>query len=380
MIKSIVFIINTYGDIGGHYYSLITTAEALRYNYNVHIVNIGKTMSPVIEQTDIPHTFLFSNAYNNVSLTIRMTRLLKSLNADVVHAFDRVSYLYSLFAARIRKIPIVVTKCGGAVNTHFPYVNNIVVFTKEDQSFFNSRCDVNETQIAFIPNRVIPFKQAVERIALLKKDLMLDSKRVVLRIGRIDGGYVKTAMQCIRLVKMLHETDPSFVLLLIGNVADPSVYKRIIDYGGECDFIHYITDRYYTLNAKELLDIAEVVVGTGRNFMEACSLGKTMMAPNKDRNFPVLVTSNNFEEVFYYNFSERYQSVKEEEVKDIMMGINGYCENTKHWFNQYFSYEMIEPLYSSFYGDLKPTKYFRIFKTSFYQLLSLCIRALKREA
>jgi len=379
MIKSIVFVINTYGDLGGHYYSLITTAEELHKKYNIHIVNIGKTISPVIEQSKIPHTFLFSNYHDVISVTIRLLKIFKQKKADVVHAFDRVSYLYSLYASWIKRIPLVVTKCGGPIIKLFPFVSNIVVFTKEDYYFFSSKSNSYETSISFVPNRVAHFHQDIKRIEQLKNNLNINKSRVILRIGRIDTSYQMTAFQCIRLAKSFHKIDSSFVLLIIGNVANQEVFKQITEYAEGCDYIHIVTDRYFTINAKELIDIAEIVVGTGRNFMEACSMGKTMMAPNKDEELPVLVTSDNFDDIFNYNFSERYQDKNNISTTNLLNEINGYREDTKRWYDKFFSSKMIESSYSDFYNNLKPTSYIKIFKTSIYQLLSIAFHSFREK-
>ncbi|MBO7636563.1 MAG: hypothetical protein J6S89_08285 [Paludibacteraceae bacterium] len=367
--KSILFVINTFSDIGGHYYSLVTTATALSMQYRVYIVNVGEKPAPIISNTDIPHSYVYSDLKNQGSVTRQITRIVKSQHAEVIHAFDQVSYFLSFFTAWRCGIPLVATKCGGPVSPNYPYINNIVVFTKEDQTFFNSKLNCNESQIALIPNRVIPFQQDKDRIDSLRKVCNIEDKRVILRIGRIDPFYYETSKQSINLAKALHELDPSFVLLIVGNVVDNETLGKMRQDAYGCDFIYFVTDRKFTLDAKQLIDIAEIVVGTGRGFMEACSLGKTMMAPNKGNLYPTMMTDDIFDEVFYYNFSERYKG-RDYSPTEIIEMINHSKGESLSWFDHYFSSSKIEPLYSSFYDNLKPTKYYKIFKDIVKPLLS----------
>lgn len=370
MVKSIVFVINTFSGLGGHYYSLVTTATALRDKYKVHIINLGEKSSPVIESTDIPYTHVYSNFRNQLSVTRKIVHIVKQQQAAVIHAFDQVSYMLSFHAAWRTKTPLVATKCGGPVKTNYPYINNLVVFTREDQQFFNTRINSSETQVALIPNRVIPFEQDTKRIASLRDELNLNGRRVILRIGRVDPFYYETAKQCINFTKALHKFDSSFVLVLIGNIVDTKTMEQMLHDAAGCDYIHFVTDRKYTLNAKELIDVAEIVVGTGRSFMEACSKGKKMMAPNIGNEYPVLVTSENFDDIFYYNFSERYKEKNNSNINEILNKLNDEELNSFRWFEHFFSYSMIEPLYSAFYSTLKPTRYCKIFKSTIKNLVS----------
>lgn len=355
MVNKIVFFISarSTGD-GGHFYSLVTTARALQDRYNVHIITIGKH-SPVIEEAGLPCSFIPSSFHDHLSVTIKMVKLLRRLNPDVIHFFDYSSYLMGIFAIYICRIPVALTKCGGPINKNFPYVNNLIVYTKEDYNYFLSVISEKETQLALIPNRVLPFSQDERRIESLKKEFYLEGRRVILRIGRF-GGYLCTAIQCIKMVKALHELDDRFVLVLIGVNNEENVEKLRLEAGG-VDYIHIVTDDKYTLNAKALIDVAEIVVGTGRGFMEACFMDKLIMAPNKGQNFPELISEDNFQNIFYYNFSERYTNNKKIMTEVLLNKINNNKLHSRKWFDEYFSFERINPLYTEFYANLRSTNH-----------------------
>ena len=360
MIKSIVFVITTRGTgKGGHFYSLATTAKALQIKYDVHIINIGCQLSPVIEGSGVPCTYIKSNFHDQLFVTYRLVKAIKKINPDIIHAFDYISYLLVFGAAKKCKLQLALTKCGGPTRKNYPYTNNLIVYTKEDFVYYQSVSNAAETQIALISNRVTPFQIDYNRVSALRTLLKLQDKRVILRIGRI-GSYIATAKQCINMVRAFHEIDDRFVLVFVGFVDNQKSYEKLKEETSEDSFIHFVTDKQYTLNSKELLDVGEIVVGTGRSFMEACYLGKKVMAPNQGQKYPVLVTPDNFDKVFYFNFSERYSETSSKSASDLLASITNCLIDTHHWFQLYFSSEQIESLYTSFYNHLKPVNYGRI--------------------
>src|SRR5690606_10689641 len=58
-------------------------------------------------------------------------------------------------------------------------------------------------------------------------------------------------------------------------------------------------------NASELLEQADVVVGTGRGYMEGMSYGKVMFFPVAGESLPCFTTRENYDTAFYHNFSTR---------------------------------------------------------------------------
>lgn len=356
--RSLLYIIYTFQGTGGHYYSLCATAQAMSAKFNVHILNIGKKVSPVISNSSLPYSFITFSGRNFLAVMKGIKSICKEKNIDIVHCFDIPSYLLAVIPVHDLKVPIVLTKCGGPIlgMEQYPVVDNFIFYNKKEYELFRNDKRYSDKNLQLIPNRVGLFNCDQNRINGIKKELGLQDKKVILRIGRIAEAYKNTAIQCVKLTKELHKIDNSYYLLLIGNIKDSIVYKNLLDECSGCDYISILTDDKYTFNAKELIDLSYIVVGTGRGFMEACQKGKRMLAPCKNTKYPVVVTSNNFDEILANNISERYIRTEPEDTIDVINSLLSNCFDSKIWFDRYFSIDSAVDRYVSFYETLRPAK------------------------
>jgi hypothetical protein len=124
-----------------------------------------------------------------------------------------------------------------------------------------------------------------------------------LRISRLGKYYQKSAEQLIRFVKKLRSENINSCVIFVGKIESLEVYEELKILGK--DFVFFFTSDEYTSDAKELIDVSDAVLGTGRSFMEASSKGKILFAPSLDAEIPVLINKDNFEDAFFFNFSER---------------------------------------------------------------------------
>lgn len=355
--QHIVYIIYTFQGTGGHYYSLCATAQAMSSRFHVHILNIGNNISPVIANSTIPHSFVPFSGRNIMSVIKEIGQVCREQKADIIHCFDIPSYLVSVFSSCRLTLPIVLTKCGGPIlsKDQYPVAENFIFYNLKEYQLFLNDPRYKGMNLQLIPNRVGLFDCDQDRVSGLQRELGLQNRKVIVRIGRIAEAYKRTALQCVNLVKDLHAKDPSYYLLLIGNIKDQDVYSCLKSEIEGCDYISILMEDKYTFNAKELIDIADVVVGTGRGFMEACQKGKKMMAPCKNTHYPVVVTSENFDEILANNISERYVRQKEEDsIEDILRLLNN-GPSSRIWFDNYFSIDTAIDRYEQFYLSLKPT-------------------------
>lgn len=356
--KRLLFIVTTYQGTGGHYYSLCTTAKMLCSCYDVTILNIGERLSPVVEKSGLQYKFSYFNFRNYHSIWRVIYNFIIENDIEIVHCFDVTAYLAAIVPAYKTIIPVVLTKCGGNVPGRFSYpkIDNIILYTREDESYFKIHAKYKNTHTYFIPNRVSLFECNQNRINALIGEYKLSGKRIIMRIGRISHYYEKTAIQTINLVRDLHQIDKRFVLLLIGNAPEQDALNRIKGVISDKEYIFLITNSRFTLDAKELLDAAECVVGTGRSFMEACHRNKKMLAPCKNTNYPILVTDDNFEDVFAHNFSERYVNRAGEQPLDYLIENLNKEANSRKWFEMYFSIDEVKEKYISLYSSIQPSK------------------------
>ena len=290
---------------GGHYYSMLATAEALGVSNNVVVLNIGTEKSIALKDARPPVVNILQPRLDTWKLLKELNIFLKKSDFEVIHSFDDLAFFYLRIAAARRKIPVVLTKCGGVNPKYFPFCKTLVTFSEENQNFFRSQKKFLKTNIYLIPNRVNSFKQDEKRIRSLSQKHDLTNYDIVFtRISRIGLTYQKTLKQLINLAAACSLEGKKTCVLVIGTVVDHQVLRDIRTHAKDIS-LKIEDDPFFTRNAKELIDIGDVFVGTGRSFMEAALQRKIMFAPLQENNFPVLVDEKNFPSLFCTNFSER---------------------------------------------------------------------------
>lgn len=305
----VLYIISTIGQgsgNGGHYYSLRTTVEHVNKKLDCAIIVIGTKESPVINQSKIKVYNLIFEKIDILNL-IRIIRDIKNIahieEAEIIHTFDEDAFFFGSLISIICKKPYVHTKCGGGnPRIAFPKVNNLILYSRENMNYFQKSKRFNKSNIYYIPNRVGEFYQNISKINKIKSIINTNDK-LFLIISRINNDKKNSLLQSINLINKLNADGLKSTLIIIGIIQDVKIYDEIKSNLNES--IHIFTDDDYTINASELIDVADFVVGSGRSFMEAASRGKIMLCPVNNSMYPLLITSDNFQEAFDKNFSHR---------------------------------------------------------------------------
>lgn len=347
---------------GGHYYSLLETAYQLGKEHQVLIISIGDVKP---------------KAYNNISLDYvhfdyqnkvlgtyqKLKNIIKDESVDLIHAFDKISYFWVRLVSWREKLPSCLTICGGKNLKYYPLANDIILFSKENQAYFSSNKKYEYSRIYLVPNRLKEFSSDKIRIEKILKTL--NEKKdwfKFLRIVRIGDYYHKSSLQLINLVKRLNEDNIKCCAIFIGSIEDESFFKKLKDESS--DDVFFFTENYFNTNAKELISLSDAVLGTGRSFMEASSKGKILLTPSQF-NIPALITENNFEEAFYYNFSERvvYNNYDENKnysmIKEVILDqkkSNSLEQLSLKLFASYFNSEALLSVVGKIYKDARPSK------------------------
>lgn len=359
-LEIVYFIYSTGKANGGHYRSLVVTAETMSAYHNVRIIVIGSTYSEVIKKSLVPSEFIY---FNGINIPFTLYYLAKSIltRRCILHAYDVYSYFFARILSYFRGNPVLLTKCGGSnPKGYFPRFDNLIVFSKENYSYFKSEERYKDGSIYLIPNRVQSFECSGSRIRDLRNELgfSMDDK-VILRIGRISKIYEKSLRQSINLLNYFLTIDDKYILIIIGNVQDQELHAELLH--SQPKNIRIVTDDRYTMDAKELIDMADYVVGTGRGFMEAASKSKILFAPSDDGNLPTLITPSNFDDAFNYNFSERikFKSMNSSEnKKNILRTVYdeeynfSLRDHNKRQFDHHFSIDKSVTKYQLLYSNM----------------------------
>lgn len=360
----ILYFISVHGHgRGGHFHSLNHISKKIGEEHDVKIISFGPGKSDIIESNT---HFIRHIDFNGLNL-IKLRKIIKHeiliFKPDIIHCFDVVCYNVVRLFITSRKFKIVLNKCGGANPTNFPHVKNLILFSLENQEWFKNNSKFKNTNIHLIPNRVKPLQ--------LKPDFKPIEKNpgdfIFMRICRIGLAYKKSIKDAINLISLLLKSNiPNVKLYIIGVVENNEVYEELknntlVNSG----HIVFLTEEEYTHEASKMLYLADVVIGTGRGLMEAASLGKPLLAIDKNGKIPVLLNDLNFNDAFKTNFSERnifYKFNNEDNIKSILQLINDkdcYKANSSfvlHSFKEYFSLEKAKEAYSAAYNESKTSK------------------------
>ncbi len=335
----ILFVVKVNGNgVGGHYRSLRTIFEEVSKHENAEILVFGKTIPSAFSGINVKTISIRKNIFKTLK---EYKQLLSDNNYDIIHVFDITSLI---FTKLIRKKNVVLNKCGGPNIYKYPVAPFMVVFSKENYDYYNSSDSFKKSTIKLIPNRVKQFSCDTKLIDSLKNELNINTEDfVLLRIVRIDKYYENSIKQSILLTRKLQESnsEKNVKLLIIGGNTDKIFLEELNKFTENDKFIYIVTEDKYIKDAKLIIDIADAVIGSGRGFMEACCRNKLLYAPISNSNLPVLVTENNFNYFFNFNFSER--AILPDELIEIEQDINKlrdlipqYKIFTLNIFNSYF--------------------------------------------
>lgn len=278
--------------VGGHYHSFKTTVTALSTLIDPEIYVIGDLMPKIFENFTIP-----VNLTSVAELKKNKTKIIAQKLP--IHCFDIPSqivihYLFSINA--------ILTICGGKNPIYLPSASNYILYSEENYQYLQNIKKKKKSSLHLIPNR-INYDEVIasknEKIASNEFDEIKALK--IMRISRISYYYEKSLLDSVTLVDKLNDNGINAVLILIGKIEDKAVFNKL---DSSKNILMKVEKQHY-LNAKRYLKFADVIIGTGRSFMEAAAFNKILLAPAKNLSIPVLVTNKNINTFFKYNFSER---------------------------------------------------------------------------
>lgn len=297
----ILFIISVFGHgSGGHFHSLDHISNELSKHNKINIISIGTGNSKVIFSNKNFFKHIYFNGLNYLELRKKILDIVDKKTPEVIHFFDFPSYnIIKLFLAGTG-CKIFVSKCGGPIIKFFPYVPNLVLFSKEDLNWFDSKRKYKKTNIFLIPNRV--------KIVDIPSAKNSGDEFVFMRICRIGTKYYDGIIKSIQLIFDLAKTNKNPVkLIIIGRVEDENIYQDLLSKSINLPITFHISEDF-TDEASKFLNLGDAIIGTGRGAIEASSMGKPVLVFEQRLNIPVLITSKEiWNQSLYYNFSERTQ-------------------------------------------------------------------------
>lgn len=290
---------------GGHYHSLDQISREIGNKIVVNIVTIGDAESPVLSKNPYFKSHInLQKGFNSIrNLSKGYRSVLKDIQPDVIHFFDTESMNWLLALPLTWRYPIVLNKCGGPNprRLDWQHSDELILFSKENHEWFEENVNYDNASLHLVPNRV-------NRLRLLSIEHRVeqkDSKKInFVRVSRLGGAYEKTLWDSLEMIEFLRK-DFDVHLYVVGRIQDKDRFSSFEDSIRERDLPVTIISDSRASSGSDFLYLADFVIGTGRSFMEALSLGIPCLTPASNSNWPVLVNEKNFQVFFKTNFSER---------------------------------------------------------------------------
>ncbi|MEZ9042783.1 MULTISPECIES: hypothetical protein [unclassified Vibrio] len=297
------------GHVGGHFYTVKTLTESfVSSGIDCELFVIGKSIPNIYESNDFNVTLL-----SELDFFFKRKKLDNIFEQfDVLHSFDNLSNIF-VTSLRLKNKLLINTLCGGP-DPKRPYhliSQNQICLSQENIEYFE-RSGFKFDRLLLIPNRV-----SLKNSPLLhsnERELFFHDKSVkIIAINRIGYSFRSKIRQAINFSKLLHDRGVEVELAIVGYIENKDVYNELLETSNP-SYVNFYTTQDYTNNATRHIKQSDVVIGTGRGFMEGALLGKVMLCPSQQLDYPVIVTEENFASLFSKNFSGRQEVDEKYEV------------------------------------------------------------------
>ena len=334
--------------LGGHIRSMRDISNSIKpfvSSTKIFII-CAKPQANYVE--GINYLFLKDGYQKNISiLKIHISK------KSILHFFDIESCSYF---SLIKHNKTLITRCGGVNPSFWPKSLLTTTFSKENSQHFKT---IGLKNVFYIPNRVTDFGFNQELIDKIKNKYNISNDDyITLRVCRFKKYYHKSLLQTLNLGNEISKKIKKQVtVILIGGIEDDKIYESIISKSTNLNIrLISLTDPVYTSEARQIISIADTIIGTGRSLMEAAKTNAELYVPNRNSDLPIRLSKENFNELLSLNFSGRY-SLKFDE--------NGSTIKNKFIWNKYFyiNNDIIRE-YLNIYKNLpkiKPNLIFRLY-------------------
>ncbi len=350
MKKKVLFIIYSSKKVsgGGHFYSLKSISSGLEDLIDFRILNLGKVFArPLVNNPKAKFIPLTPINFPFKIFTLR--KLSKPF--EVIHAFDFKSLFIARTISLFKKTKIIYTKCGGVNGSRYiPDADTQILFSKENYNHFQEFGNP-KTPRYLLPNRVNKVNIDIEHEKKFCENFNLKDHFILLRISRFNSYYDTTFQQSIELLKEIQKRTENAILIFIGKIQSKEYFESFKQKTKGLPVI-LVTEEVYTDEASRLLNIADIVISTGRGVMEACSLNKPVFCPVRDSKIPINLNSETFKKLFENNFSERVildaDYIDKQNENFLHKNIK---PNTIEFFKTNFSVESVKEDYKKIYSQ-----------------------------
>jgi len=338
--------------------------ELVKLGHESIVISAGGKLQEQIEQDGGKHiTFdlCSKNPFTAPSRIIKLRKLLKELQPDILHARSRVPAWLTYLANKKSGIPFVTTVHGfnsvSAYSKIMSMGDKVICVSGAIKSYIQEHYQTEEEKITVIPRGIDlekfnPENLDKEFIEDFKKKYSLDNKHIITTVGRIT--QLKDHQTFIYAIALLKKEDPKIAGLIVGGVREDkqeyfhSLEVLVKELGLEENIIFTGSQS----KVAEIYALSDVVVSSskkpesfGRSVAEALALNTPVVATDHGGVLDIIVEGENG---FFYSVGESEVLVKQI-LKSRELKFDGY----NYIANNFSLKNMVEKTIEAYEGLLK---------------------------
>lgn len=294
--------------------------ELVKLGYESIVISAGGKLQEQIEQEGGKHiTFdlCSKNPFTAPSRIIKLRKLLKELQPDILHARSRVPAWLTYLANKKSGIPFVTTVHGfnsvSAYSKIMSMGDKVICVSGAIKSYIQEHYETQEKKITVIPRGIDLEKFNPENldgnfIENFKKEYSLNEKYIITTVGRIT--QLKDHQTFIRAIASVKHKNINVVGLIVGGVREDkqeyshSLESLVKELGLEDNIIFTGSQS----KVAEIYALSDVVVSSskkpesfGRSVAEALALNTPVVATDHGGVLDIIVEGENG---FFYPVGE----------------------------------------------------------------------------
>ncbi len=285
--------VSTHFNIGGIGSYILSLSAALKERgVGVIVASGGGNLERELEKYGISHKVLkmdtkFELSPKVFASALRLARIIKDENIDLIHAHSRVSQAASLLASRLTGIRHVTT-CHGFFRKRFRGIfdtwgDKVIAISDAVRVHLEKDLGVKKDRIELIYNGIDPAKfskkYSGDEIRDMKRREGLSDGPVIGTIGRLSP--IKGQRFLIEAMPAVLAMEPKAQVMIVGDgdeKDDLEKLARSLKITGAVHFVPSDTDTHKFLSIMDVFVFPSVNEGLGLALLEALASGKACVA------------------------------------------------------------------------------------------------------
>lgn len=260
-------------------------------------------------------------------------KLCRDRNIEVIHALNFSSLAASYKASIKVQNSIVFTQAGGPLKNTIPPQNvDTIFFSQELLDGMSEKLRHSCDNVEVIPGRIDMdvYKPTEVNMDFIRQHALPETGHKIVMAIRLDEPKRPWLNSVLTYAEQLVGTDSDVHIIIAGQGSLFSCLKDKalqIEKANGRPIVHLIGPLFTFRDLNQLYNYADIVVGNGRGILEPMACGKAVVNLGENGE-GALVSSENIENIAYYNYSGRHFRYQKNSDNDLASFLNSLITDT----------------------------------------------------